>query len=76
MLTLIETPKIGEARAATASGLFFSAAEIGGTGGPLLLGLMHANSGSFTSGLMFLTGLGFLLVIGTLYLKRVSEEAN
>ncbi|MEM9356038.1 MAG: MFS transporter [Pseudomonadota bacterium] len=76
MLTLIETPKIGEARAATASGLFFSAAEIGGTGGPLLLGLLHANSGDFTSGLVFLTVVGLLLVGGTLYLKRVSQEAG
>ncbi|MEM7749251.1 MAG: MFS transporter [Pseudomonadota bacterium] len=76
MLTLIETPKIGEARAATASGLFFSAAEIGGTGGPLLLGLLHGSSGNFASGLVFLTVLGLLLVGGTLYLKRVSQEAG
>ena len=71
MLTLIETPQIGEARAATAGGLFFAAAEIGGTGGPLLLGLLHAGSGDFASGLVFLTMVGFFLVGATLYLKRV-----
>ena len=76
MLTLIETPKIGEARAATASGLFFSAAEIGGTGGPLVLGMLHASSGDFSTGLVFLTLVGIFLVGSTLYLKRVSQEAG
>ena len=76
MLTLIETPKIGEARAATASGLFFSAAEIGGTGGPLVLGMLHASSGDFSTGLVFLTLVGIFLVGSTLYLKRISQEAG
>lgn len=72
ILTLVETPKIGEARAATASGMFFSAAEIGGAGGPLMLGLIHSASGSFVAGLNFLTGVTVLLLLGAFWLRAVT----
>ena len=76
MLTLIETPKIGEAHAATVGGLFFSAAEIGGTSGPLVLGMLHTSSGDFATGLIFLTAVRIFLAGSRLYLKRVSQEAG
>ncbi|MDH3582021.1 MAG: MFS transporter, partial [Hyphomicrobiales bacterium] len=64
ILTLVETPQIGETRAATASGMFFSAAEVGGASGPLMVGVMHATTGSFQPALGFLTGVAGLLLIG------------
>ena len=73
ILTLVETPKIGEARAATASGMFFSAAEVGGAGGPLMLGLIHSASGGFGAGMNFLTGVTVLLLLGAFWLRTVAD---
>ncbi len=75
ILTLVEMPKIGEARAATASGMFFAAAEVGGAGGPLMLGFIHAASGSFEAGLVFLTVITCLLLGGAVYLRTITQDA-
>lgn len=74
MLTLIETPKIGEARAATASGMFFSAAEVGGATGPLMLGSIHAASGGFQAGMTFLTVITCLLLVGAIWLRTATRS--
>jgi cyanate permease len=74
ILTLIETPRIGEARAATASGMFFSAAEVGGAGGPLMLGFIHAASGGFQTGMTFLTIVTCFLLAGAVWLRVVTHE--
>jgi CP family cyanate transporter-like MFS transporter len=55
ILTLIELPGIGERSAGTASGLFFSAAEVGGVLGPIGLGVLYDLTGTFESGLYALT---------------------
>jgi CP family cyanate transporter-like MFS transporter len=55
VLTLIELPGVGERRAGTASGLFFSAAQIGGVLGPLGLGALYELTGGFAYGLGLLT---------------------
>ena len=41
ILALVELPGIGERNAGSASGLFFSAAEVGGMLGPLSMGLIY-----------------------------------
>ncbi len=74
VLTLVETPKIGEARAATASGMFFAAAEVGGAGGPLAVGLMHAATGGFAAGLVFLTVVTCALMAGAIRLRSVAHR--
>jgi cyanate permease len=76
ILTLVETPKIGERRAATASGMFFAAAEVGGAGGPLALGLIHASTGGFEAGLAFLTIVTCLLLAGAVRLRTVTRRGN
>ena len=53
-LILMETPRIGAKRIGTAAGLFFAAAEIGGFGGPFLLGFLRDLTGSLTSGVLIL----------------------
>lgn len=70
VLTLVEVPGVGDKRAGTAGGLFFSAAEIGGVGGPVLLGILFHAQGRFSSGLLVLALLGILLVASVFLLRR------
>jgi len=70
ILTLVELPEIGERYAGVASGMFFSAAEIGGMLGPLTLGLLYDPSAGFSSGLWLLTTIAFMMVSGSLLLNR------
>jgi len=72
ILTLVETRGVGERYAGTAGGLFFSAAEIGGAGGPIMLGVLYDATGGFDSGLYLLAGIGLLLAIAALHLRRIS----
>jgi cyanate permease len=73
VLTLVELPGIGESRAGTASGMFFSAAEIGGVIGPLSLGILYDSTHTFTAGLGALSVVAALLTLGTLYLTRLAR---
>jgi MFS transporter, CP family, cyanate transporter len=73
ILTLVETRGVGEKHAGTASGLFFSAAEIGGAGGPILLGVLYDATGGFDAGLFLLAGIGALLAVAALRLRRISS---
>jgi cyanate permease len=70
VLTLIELPGVGEQRAGAASGLFFSAAQIGGVLGPLGLGALYDLTGGFAMGLAFLTLSTFAVAAGSLSLRR------
>lgn len=73
ILSLVELPGIGEQRAGVASGMFFSAAEIGGVLGPLGIGLLYDMSGDFTSSLHGLSLVAALLVVGSIVLKRSAQ---
>ena len=76
MLTLVETPGIGEQRAATASGLFFTAAEVGGASGPLVIGLIHDTSGGFDACLGFLTSVMVCLLLASFRLGRIARASE
>ena len=73
ILTLVETKGVGEERAGVASGLFFSAAEIGGAGGPILLGLVYDTTHSFDLSLWILAGVAAFLLLGTARLKALQS---
>lgn len=75
MLTLVETRGVGERHAGTAGGLFFSAAEIGGAGGPIALGALFDATGGFGSGLWLLTGLAVLLLFGAVRLHGLERRS-
>lgn len=75
VLTLVETPGVGERHAGTASGLFFSAAEVGGASGPIVLGVLYDATHGFTAGLGLLTGIALLLLLGVLRLHRLTKTA-
>ena len=68
VLTLVEMRGVGERNAGTASGLFFASAEIGGVGGPVLLGVTYDLTGGFDLGLWMLTAVccALLLAVGRL----------
>jgi len=76
ILTLVELPGIGEQRVGVASGLFFSAAEIGGVLGPLGLGIVYEVSGSFAPALSALSGVALLMLAGAWYLSHLAQKRS
>ncbi|MDA0987929.1 MAG: MFS transporter [Chloroflexi bacterium] len=62
-LILMETPGVGALRMGAAGGLFFAAAEIGGFGGPFLLGILRDATDSLTWGVLFLAVISAVLVL-------------
>lgn len=74
ILVLVEIPGIDDRYAGIASGLFFTAAEIGGVFGPLGLGLLYDLTGDFQSGLMVLTVIAGLIAMATLLLDRLMKK--
>ncbi|MEO1846940.1 MAG: MFS transporter [Pseudomonadota bacterium] len=71
VLTLVEVPGVGERRAGTAGGFFFSAAEIGGVGGPVAIGVLYGGSGGFSSALGLLALVALLLIGAVVPLRRL-----
>ena len=71
VLTLVEVPGVGARRSGTAGGFFFSAAEVGGVGGPVLIGILFSAHGRFSSSLMVLALLGVVLLMCVFPLRRL-----
>jgi MFS transporter, CP family, cyanate transporter len=63
MLCLMETPEVGARHIGVIGGMYFALAEIGGFGGPFVLGYLFNASGAFTSGVWFLIGLTVFLIL-------------
>jgi cyanate permease len=76
VLTLLELPAVGEQRAGTASGLFFSAAQIGGVLGPLGLGAFYDLSGGFALGLASFTLIALAVMVGVVRLSRGAAKSR
>jgi len=72
VLTLVEMPGVQERYAGTASGLFFSVAEVGGVAGPLTLGILYDITGEFTAGLYLLTAIAATLTFAVLCLRSLT----
>jgi MFS family permease len=62
-LILMETRGVGALRMGAAGGLFFAAAEIGGFGGPVLLGIIRDVTDSLGLGVLFLAVLSAVLAL-------------
>ncbi len=73
ILTLVELPGIRPEQAGTASGLFFSAAEVGGVLGPLGLGVIYDLTAGFTAGLYTLAAVAALMTLGTGRLAAITR---
>lgn len=74
ILILVELPEIGPRRAGAASGLFFSAAEIGGVTGPLALGAISEATGGFALALYALSAIMVCLIVLATRLKRGDDD--
>ena len=72
----MELPGLDSRQTGTASGLFFSAAEVGGVLGPLGLGVLFDVTGAYTLGLYGLALVAAALAVGTLVLARQSRGAG
>lgn len=76
VLTLVELPGIGQRHAGTASGLFFSAAELGGMLGPFCVGYLYDLTGGFDAALGMISMIAVVLLIGTRRLHRLAIVAK
>ena len=74
VLLLVETPGVGSRNAGAASGMFFSAAEIGGVTGPLTIGALYDATGGFNAALAALTAITIGLMLGVLALRRNEQR--
>jgi cyanate permease len=74
ILTLVELPGLDARYAGTASGLFFTAAEVGGVLGPLGLGLLYDVTGGFDAGLYALAAVAVAMTLGSLRLTRLVKR--
>jgi cyanate permease len=70
ILTLMELPGMDPRQTGTASGMFFSAAEVGGVLGPLGIGLLYDATGGFTASLYILSAVSVVMAVGTFWLRR------
>jgi cyanate permease len=73
VLLLMETRGVGARHTGAASGLFFSAAEIGGVLGPLSIGVLHDATGTFSSALYVLTGVCAIALLLLGFLRRTGS---
>jgi cyanate permease len=67
---LMDRPEVGSARIGVAMGVFFAVGEIGGFGGPALLGLVQDVFGSFSPGILFMAGVTVATILPLLALGK------
>ena len=72
VLLLMETPEVGARHTGSASGLFFSAGEVGGVLGPLTIGVLYDRTGDFALALYLLTAICVVLLLLLGLLRRAS----
>ena len=72
MLLLMEQPGVGARHLGVGAGLLFAAAEIGGFGGPALLGVVRDLAGGLAPGMVGLTAVSLLMIVAV---HRVHESA-
>ena len=69
IVTLMDLPEVGTARMGVVGGLYFAIGEIGGFGGPFIMGLLKDITGSFLSGILFLAIVCEVMIIAAAILK-------
>ena len=73
MLLLMEQPGVGARHLGVGAGLLFAAAEIGGFGGPALLGVVRDLAGGLAPGMVGLAAVSLLMIVAV---HRVRESAS
>lgn len=75
VLVLVEMKDVGPRSVGSASGLFFSAAEVGGVLGPLTMGYVSDVTGGFSAALYLLTAISIVLMLLLGRLRSLSWSA-
>ncbi|MEX2598544.1 MAG: MFS transporter, partial [Dehalococcoidia bacterium] len=75
-LVLMETKGVGARRMGSAAGLFFAASEIGGFGGPFLMGILRDTTGDLTTGVYAVAAFVGALLVLLLFLREDSKDAT
>jgi len=73
VLCLMESREVGARYTGSASGLFFTAGELGAVMGPFTLGALHDATGGFAAGLYLLSGICVLLMGLLFRLQRATR---
>jgi len=70
LLMLMDSPKVESRYMGAAGGMFFCVAEIGGSAGPLIMGILVDITGTFFAGAVFLAFLCIAMFAMTFFLKK------
>ena len=74
---LMDLPEVGARRIGAAAGLYFAIGEIGGFGGPALVGWLHDLTGSFVPGILAMAVLALVTLVPLWFLARTrAPEPN
>jgi cyanate permease len=76
MVTLMDLPYVDSKQMGVVGGLYYSIGEIGGFGGPLVLGLLMDATGSFYSGIIFTVVVTEMAIIFVALLKAESGNRS
>jgi MFS transporter, ACS family, tartrate transporter len=68
-MALMDLPEVGPSRMGRVGGVFFAIGEIGGFGGPAVMGLLKDSTGTYLWGLFFLFLVCEAMIVPTLFLK-------
>ncbi|MBI3966643.1 MAG: MFS transporter [Chloroflexi bacterium] len=74
MLIIIETPGVGAGAMGAAGGLYFTVGEIGGFGGPFLMGYLADQTGNFLTGIYALAAGNLIMLTPTFFVKERQPE--
>lgn len=67
--TLMEMPSVGAKNTGAAAGLYFSVGELGGTLGPVLMGVVADLTGSFMAGIVMVAMFIFAMIVPALRIR-------
>ena len=68
-VTLMELPEVGPRRMGVVGGLYFSIGEIGGFGGPFVMGVLKDITGSFLPGLILMAAISLASITLAAFLR-------
>jgi CP family cyanate transporter-like MFS transporter len=76
ILVLVESRGVGSRNVGAAGGLFFSAAEVGGVLGPVLVGAIHDLTGGFAASLYMMTAICAVLLVMLSRLRSLTRRPS
>jgi cyanate permease len=74
MVTLMDLPDVNSKQMGVVGGLYFSIGEIGGFGGPFVLGLLKDITGSFYSGIFFIVAVTEMSIVFAALLEADADD--